>query len=142
MIVGGLIGSERAALNPAPAAVYVAFWVGLSFFTALFGDLWALVNPWKAAGGALEKLAGRGLRRRIHPYPARLGQWPATATFLGFAILETVAADAAGPRALGWILVGYTIYNFAGMYRYGREVWLRNAEGFTLVFGLMARVAP
>lgn len=141
VIVGGLIGSERAALNPAPAAVYVAFWVGLSFFTALFGDLWALVNPWKAAWGALEKLAGRGLRRRIHPYPARLGQWPATATFLGFAILETVAADAAGPRALGWILVGYTIYNFAGMYRYGRAVWLRNAEGFTLVFGLMARFA-
>ena len=140
VILGGLIGSERAALNPAPAAVYVAFWVGLSFFTALFGNLWALVNPWKAAWGALEKAAGRGLRRRrIHPYPARVGKWPAAATFLGFAILETVAADAAGPRALGWLLVGYTIYNFAGMYWYGREEWLRNAEGFTLVFGLMAR---
>lgn len=142
VIVGALIGSERAALNPAPAAVYVAFWVGLSFFTALFGNLWALVNPWPAAWGALEKLGGRGLRRRrIRPYPARLGQWPAVAAFLGFAILETVAADAAGPRALGWILVGYTIYNFAGMYRYGRNAWLRNAEGFTLVYGLMARFA-
>ena len=140
VMVGGLIGSERAALNPAPAAVYVAFWVGLSFFTALFGNLWALVNPWSAAWGALEKVGGRGLRRRrIHPYPARLGQWPAVAVFLGFAILETVAAESAGPRALGWILVGYTIYNFAGMYRYGRQVWLRNAEGFTLVYGLMAR---
>ena len=140
VIVGALIGSERAALNPAPAAVYVAFWVGLSFFTALFGNLWALVNPWPAAWGALEKLGGRRLqRRRIRPYPARLGQWPALAAFLGFAILETVAADAAGPRALGWILVGYTSYNFAGMYRYGRNAWLRNAEGFTLVYGLMAR---
>ena len=140
VIVGGLIGSERAALNPAPAAVYVAFWVGLSFFTALFGNLWALVNPWSAAWEALEKIGGRGLRRRrIRPYPAKLGQWPAVAVFLGFAILETVAAEAAGPRALGWILVGYTIYNFVGMYRYGRGVWLRNAEGFTLVYGLMAR---
>ena len=55
VIVGGLFGTERAALNPAPAAIYVAFWVGLSFFTALFGNLWALVNPWKVAWGFAEQ---------------------------------------------------------------------------------------
>ena len=123
VILGGLIGTERAALNPAPAAVYVAFWVGLSFFTALFGNLWALVNPWSAAWGFAENLAdavapGRSLSRRL-PWPARWGQWPAALVFAGFAILETVAAGAAGPRALGWILVGYTAYNFAGMFLFG-----------------------
>ena len=139
VILGALIGTERAALNPAPAAVYVAFWVALSFFTALFGNLWALVNPWQAVWGFAESIAP-GLRaRRRRPYPRRWDSWPAVLIFLGFAILETVAADAAGPRALGWILVGYTAYNFVGMYRYGREVWLRNAEGFTVVFGFMAR---
>ena len=139
VILGALIGSERAALNPAPAAVYVAFWVALSFFTALFGNLWALVNPWPAVWGFVESIAP-GLRRRRHRrYPPRWGPWPAVLVFVGFAILETVAADAAGPRALGWILVCYTVYNFVGMYRYGREVWLRNAEGFTVVFGFMAR---
>ena len=138
VILGGLIGTERAALNPAPAAVYVAFWVGLSFFTALFGNLWALVNPWAAAWGLVELLAPG---RRHRPYPRRWGQWPALLVFLGFAILETVAADAAGPRTLGWLLVGYTAYNFIGMHRYGREVWLRNAEGFTVVYGYMARFA-
>ena len=96
VILGGLIGTERAALNPAPAAVYVAFWVGLSFFTALFGNLWALVNPWSAAWGFAENLAdavapGRSLSRRL-PWPARWGQWPAALVFAGFAILETVAA--------------------------------------------------
>ena len=140
VILGALIGTERAALNPAPAAVYVAFWVGLSFFTALFGNLWALVNPWGAAWGFAERIAGRRLggRRR---YPAGWGQWPAVMAFAGFAILETVAADAAGPRALGWILICYTAYNFAGMSRYGRDVWLRNAEGFTVVYGFMSRFA-
>ena len=138
VILGALIGTERAALNPAPAAVYVAFWVGLSFFTALLGNLWALVNPWAAAWELAERIAGRRLggRRR---YPARWGQWPAALVFAGFAILETVAGDAAGPRALGWILLGYTAYNFIGMYHYGREVWLRNAEGFAVVYGFMAR---
>ena len=139
VILGALIGSERAALNPAPAAVYVAFWVALSFFTALFGNLWALVNPWKAAWGFAEAISPGLRRRRRRQYPARWGPWPAVLVFVGFAILETVAADTAGPRALGWILVLYTVYNFAGMHRYGRDVWLRNAEGFTVVYGFMAR---
>ena len=138
VILGALIGTERAALNPAPAAVYVAFWVGLSFFTALLGNLWALVNPWSAAWGLAERMAGHRLggRRR---YPARWGQWPAVLVFAGFAILETVVADAAGPRALGWILLAYTAYNFVGMSRYGRDAWISNAEGFAVVYGFMAR---
>ena len=138
VILGALVGSERAALNPAPAAVYVAFWVGLSFFTAIAGNLWALVNPWAAVWRLVESLAP-GLRRRRRPYPKGWGMWPALLSFLGFAILETVAADAAGPRALGWILLGYTAYNLAGMYWFGREIWLRNGEGFSAVYGFMAR---
>ena len=143
VILGGLFGTERAALNPAPAAIYVAFWVGLSFFTALFGNLWALVNPWKVAWGFAESLTaalapGQMLSRSL-PYPQRWGPWPAVLVFAGFAVLETVIAGAAGPRALGWILVGYTIYNFAGMYLFGRDPWLRNAEGFTVVYGFMSR---
>ena len=147
VIVGALIGTERAALNPAPAGLYVAFWVGLSFFTAIFGNLWALVNPWKVAWRLFESVNSalssgqpvRRRRRRRRPYPPRWGPWPAVLVFVGFAVLETVVAGAAGPRALGWILLAYTIYNFVGMYLYGRDVWLRNAEGFTVVYGFMAR---
>ena len=143
VIVGGLFGTERAALNPAPAAIYVAFWVGLSFFTALFGNLWALVNPWKVAWGFSEQFTaaiapGHTLSRHL-PYPQNWGPWPAVLVFVGFAVLETVVAGAAGPRALGWILLAYTVYNFVGMYLFGRDLWLRNAEGFTVVYGFMSR---
>ena len=145
VIFGGFFGSERAALNPAPAAVYVAFWVALSFFTAIIGNLWALVNPWKIAWGFLAQVAGSvqpgALASPQLAYPASWGLWPALLVFLGFAILETVIAGAAGPRALAWILVIYTVYNFLGMYLFGRDVWLRNAEGFTVVYGFMARFA-
>ena len=145
VIFGGFFGSERAALNPAPAAVYVAFWVALSFFTAIIGNLWALVNPWKIAWGFLAQVAGSvqpgALARPQLVYPARWGLWPALLVFLGFAILETVIAGGAGPRALAWILVIYTVYIFLGMYLFGRDVWLRNAEGFTVVYGFMARFA-
>ena len=102
VIVGALVGTERAPLNPAPAAIYVAFWVGLSFFTALFGNLWALVNPWKIAWEYAERLTNTlapGQRPSLQKrYPARWGPWPAVLVFVAFAILETVAADAAGPR--------------------------------------------
>ena len=145
VIFGGFFGSERAALNPAPAAVYVAFWVALSFFTAIIGNLWALVNPWKIAWGFLARAAGSlqpgALAQPKLAYPAKWGLWPALLVFLAFAILETVIAGAAGPRALAWILVIYTVYNFLGMYLFGRDVWLRNAEGFTVVYGFMARFA-
>ena len=68
VIIGGLIGTERAALNPAPAALYVGFWVGLSFFTAFFGNLWALVNPWKVAWGFAENGYGH-IRAGPNPEP-------------------------------------------------------------------------
>lgn len=143
VVVGALFGTERAPLNPAPAGIYVAFWVGLSFFTALFGNLWALVNPWKVAWGFAETVTatfapGQSLSRHL-PYPQGWGPWPAVLVFAGFAILETVIAGAAGPRALGWMLIGYSVYNFVGMYLFGRDLWLRNAEGFTVVYGFMSR---
>ena len=115
----------------------------MSFFSALLGNLWALVNPWKVLWTWFEYLAdlirpGAALGQYV-PYPSRLGVWPAVLVFAGFAFLETVVADSAGPRVLGWILVGYTVYNLVGMFLFGKDVWLRNAEGFTLVFGFMAR---
>ena len=55
VIVGALIGTERAALNPAPAGLYVAFWVGLSFFTAVFGNLWHWSTRGRWRGGFLSR---------------------------------------------------------------------------------------
>jgi hypothetical protein len=50
--------------------------VGLSFFTALVGNVWPLVNPWKIlfewADGLARRLLGVGLE--LHePYPAGWG---------------------------------------------------------------------
>ena len=110
VIVGALIGNERAALNPAPAAIYVAFWVGLELLHRPLRQPLGVGQPVESGvglpgAGRSRSVSGGGRLSLHHRYPARIGPWPAVLVFVGFAILETVAADAAGPRALGWILV-------------------------------------
>jgi hypothetical protein len=61
--------------------------MGLSFFTALVGNVWPLVNPWKivfeCADGLARRLSGVGLELR-EPYPEGWGVWPAVVLYAAF----------------------------------------------------------
>ena len=46
-IISGLVGSQEASSNLVPTMVWVIWWVGLAYFSALVGNIWALINPWK-----------------------------------------------------------------------------------------------
>src|SRR5262249_41386754 len=46
------------------------------------------------------------------------------------------------PAHIAWLAVAYSVLTWAGMILFGREVWLRHGEVFTVVFGIFARVAP
>ena len=47
VIVAGVIGNTNPFQNIAPTTVWVIWWVGLAYVSGLFGNLWALINPWK-----------------------------------------------------------------------------------------------
>jgi len=47
VILTGLLGSQNPMKNLTPTLVWVVWWVGLAYVSALFGNLWALINPWK-----------------------------------------------------------------------------------------------
>ena len=86
VIVAGLAGTQSALNNFAPAFVFIIFWVGLVFASALLGDVFAAFSPWRALGRAsgfvvTRARGGRAPSRR--PYPERLGRWPAAAGLLG-----------------------------------------------------------
>ena len=49
---GRLVGSESALNNFAPTFVLITFWVGVAFASALFGDMFTSVQPWRALGRA------------------------------------------------------------------------------------------
>jgi hypothetical protein len=140
VVVAGLAGDQTPTRNLAPTAVWVAWWVGLAYLSALVGNLWALVNPWAALfrwGAALV-----GARRPPWRYPSWLGMWPAVALFLAFAWVELVYTGRSIPVHLARLILGYSTLTWTGMALFGRATWLRHADPFGAAFGVLARFAP
>ncbi len=146
VVAAGLLGDEAPTRNLAPTMVWVVWWVGLAYVSALVGDVWALVNPWKTLFEWAEAVVRRvrpgaelSLRR---PYPAEWGAWPGVLLFACFAWVELVYADAAVPVRIAQMALVYSAITWAGMVVFGKEVWLRNGEAFSMAFGFFARFAP
>ena len=146
VVAAGLFGDAAPTKNLAPTVVWVLWWVGLAYASALVGDVWALVNPWKTLFEWAESVVRRvrpgaelSLRR---PYPAEWGAWPGVVLFACFAWVELVYADAAVPVRIAQMALVYSAVTWAGMVGFGKEVWLRHGEAFTLAFGFLARFAP
>jgi hypothetical protein len=146
VVLAGFYGDQRALYNLAPTFVWIIWWVGLAYLSALAGDLWALINPWGTTFSWMEALyrrapKGHELSRNLR-YPETLGVWPATVLLLMFAWMELVFPGAAVPANIASMLVAYTLITWTGMFLFGRERWLRQGEAFSLAFGVLARLAP
>ncbi len=100
-------------------------------------DLWRVVNPFDTLAAVIEGLRG-GPRP---PKAYRWGRWPAVVALSGFLWLELVYPDRALPRTLAVAVVGYTAAVLIATARWGRG-WLRQGEGFTVFFDLLAHMAP
>ncbi len=141
VLATALVGVDEPFGNFASIFVWVVWWVGLAFVSALGGDLWRLVNPWSVLFGWAQALRGRAIGP-LFDYPPHLGRWPAAALFLVFAWLELVSTLGERPRALAWLILAYSALTWAGMALFGRTLWRDRAEAFSVVFGLLARFAP
>ena len=142
-VYAGLFGSERPDANLAPTMVYVGFWVGVPFASLLFGDVFRLLSPWRALGRATGWVAGRaGALPEPLDYPERLGRWPAAAGLFAFAICELCWAKAGEPGPLALLMLVYLVVMLVGMSLYGVEPWVRNADAFGVLFGLIGSLAP
>ena len=146
VVAAGLFGDAAPTKNLAPTMVWVIWWVGLAYASALVGDVWALVNPWKTLfewGEAVVRRVRPGAELSLRrPYPAEWGAWPGVALFACFAWVELVYSDAAVPVRIAQMALAYSAVTWAGMAVFGKEVWLRNGEAFSLAFGFLARFAP
>src|SRR3954452_3090055 len=88
VIYSGLAGNQTTTANLAPTVIYVLFWVGIPFVSAIFGDVFRPFNPWRAPARAVAWIGARLTRGSLPeplPYPERLGRWPAVIGILAFA---------------------------------------------------------
>jgi hypothetical protein len=146
VVVAGLLGDQTPTRNLAPTAIWIVWWVGFAYLSALVGNVWAVINPWAAAFAWLEAAARRcpGTPRPTLglPWPARLGAWPAIALFAAFAWTELVFSGRAIPAQLALLVIFYSVVTWAAMFLVGRTAWLQNGDPFAVAFGILARFAP
>ena len=140
VLAASLAGDQSPTRNIAPTFIWVAWWVGFAYVSALVGNVWAVVNPWAALFAWGEALVGSGPPRRR--YPPALGVWPAVGLFLAFAWIELVYTGRSIPAQLGRLIVAYSALTWTGMALFGRATWLRYADPFATAFGVLARFAP
>jgi hypothetical protein len=144
VVAAGLLGDDSPTLNLAPTFVYVLFWLGVPLLSVLLGDVWRLLNPWRAAADAVAWLSTRavGAWRPPFSYPERLGVWPAATLLIGFVGLELAYTTPDDPRAVAIAALVYSWITLSGAAAFGRRSWFENGDAFSVYFGLFARMAP
>ena len=143
VFAAALVGERSVGTNIAPTFIWVIFWLGLVPLTILLGNVWAWVNPWRAAADFVA-WCWRQARLEWEPpfaYPERLGRWPAAFLLFCFAALELAYTEPSDPRMLALAVAIYSWITWVGMAAFGREVWLRAGEAFTVYFGLISRIS-
>jgi hypothetical protein len=144
LVYAGLAGTQEPLANILPTFVFVVFWVAVPVLSAVFGDLFRPLNPWRATARAaawLARRAGRDLRAPL-AYPAWLGRRPAALGLLAFAWVELVLVDRGDPSTLAWLAITYALVQLMGMALFGIATWSERADPFGVYFGLAGRLAP
>jgi hypothetical protein len=142
--LAALVGQPDAADNLAPTFIWVLFWLGIVPFVVVFGNVWAVLSPWRAVADAVAWLWSKTGRtwEPAADYPAALGRWPAAGLLVAFTTLELAYPRSAEPRTLALAIVVYSWITWAGMLLFGRRTWTENGEAFHVYFGLLALMAP
>ncbi len=145
VVYAGYAGTQTATANLNPTSIYVIFWVGIPVLSAIFGDVFAAFNPWRAVARGTAWVASRGTGGRLPEpmaYPPWLGRWPAAAGILLFAWVELVYSNRDHPDILSSLALAYAAIQLVGMSLYGIDTWGRRADAFAVYFNLFSKLAP
>lgn len=145
-IAAALLGTHDPLMNLAPTMVWIVWWLGVSFVSALACNVWPAIDPWRSSFEALDAAARRfgrpaGLSLGWR-WPAWLGLWPAALLLLAWGWLEVVYPLATITTKVGLAALAWTVLNLAGMAAFGRAVWQAHADVFAVVFSTFGRMAP
>jgi hypothetical protein len=145
VVWAGLTGTFVATANLAPTAVWVLFWVGMPIASALFGDVFRLLSPWRATaravGWVLTRVISDGLPEPKQ-WPVRLGRLPAAIGLLAMGWLELASVSRDDPSVLATLALAYAAIQLLGMSAFGVEQWSVRGDSFGVAFSLISKIAP
>lgn len=146
LIVTGYIAAAAVfgrpdALNPAPYAVYVLFWVGVPFASVVFGPVWRRLNPLRGIHAALARLLRVDPRSGLLDLPAWVGYRPAAVSLASFVWLELAAPGGATVPVLRWYFGLYAAAHLAAAVIFGSR-WFSVGDGFEVYSSMVGRLSP
>ncbi len=134
-ILSGFIGNQDRYRNFNMTFFWISFALGASYLSALFGNWYHYLNPWKFLLSPFKKFSqGR------YTYPNELAYWPAVLLYMAFICLELFGNTQ--PFSLSVILLSYTAINLFAVYLVGSAAWFRYGELFSVMFRLIAKMSP
>ena len=141
----GLTGTAVSTANILPTAVWVAFWVGVPVLSAIFGDVFRLLSPWRAVARAAGWVAARVSRRTLPEpakWPQRFGCWPAVGGLVLMVWLELASSWRDEPSSLAVLALSYAAVQMIGISIWGVETWATRGDTFGVLFSLIAKISP
>ena len=138
-IVTGFLGTQNLYANFNMTFFWIVFVLGVPYLTAIVGDFYAAVNPWRAIVDALERATARPFVGVVGN-AERFGYWPALVLYVLFIWIELFARVT--PRSLSTALAIYTLVNMAGAWLLGKAAWFRRGEFFGVALRLIGKMSP
>lgn len=135
----GYFGTRDPYRNFNMTFFWIMFVLGFAYLSALIGDFYALINPWRTLASMIGRIWG-GFARGRRAYPPRLAYWPALVLYMAFIWIELFAFTR--PLSLAQWLSGYTALNLFGVWLFGAAAWFRYCEFFSVFLRLIAQMAP
>lgn len=137
LLVVGLMGERDPMHNLMTLVFWTGVWIAVPLASMVFGNVWRPLNPWSAPVRITRALIGRqggiGLSRCDH--------WPAILFYAGFVWFQLISLYPDDPGVLAKVAFAYWLVIFVLAVLEGED-WLERGEFLTLLFSLIARVAP
>lgn len=138
-VITGLFGVNNFEFNFNMTFFWVIFLLGMTYATAIFGNIYAVFNPWNSCIEFLEYI-WNGKIKGFLPYPKKLGYYPALIFYFLLVWFELVGVTT--PHKLAVILLSYTAIIFLGVFVFGKQAWFEKAELFSVFFSLLGNISP
>ncbi|QNJ96528.1 hypothetical protein HZU40_33900 (plasmid) [Mycolicibacterium fluoranthenivorans] len=140
VLLAGLFGPQQTSRNALPTTFYTLLWVGVVASSVLFGPVWKLISPVRAAHRVMCRATGRRPEQGWVTYPEKLGYWPGAVGLFAFVWLELTSPNPGSVTAvLTWSAV-YLVITTAGTIVCGTR-WCEQADPFEVYSSLVAKLS-